>query len=357
MKAQGFARTLMAAAIGLTMCSAAVAQTAVDHGLTISVGGAYNRFDSNRQVDDNVAPEFGLGYRFNDRLSIEALYSRSSTDPINRNLNSGEKIDLNEFRLDGFVDLTRWDGSFTPYVVAGVSVFETDGSNGRAFGRHEKHNDTRINAGLGLRKAITPNLSVRGDVRAIRSLDFHQTEASVNLALTWTFGSVSEPAPVAEPPMPEEVVVVEEVVVLDSDNDGVADTSDMCMSTPEGVAVDLAGCEQIEAVVLFNFNSFTLRADDLPVIAEVGQFMQRNPVVSIQVVGYTDSTGSMEYNRKLSLKRADAVRQALVKEYNIDASRIEVSARGADDPAAPNDTLQGREDNRRVVMISVSPQA
>ena len=344
MKAQGFARTLMAAAIGFTMCSAAVAQGAVDSGLTISVGGTYNLFDSARNVDKNVAPEFGLGYRFNNRFSIEGIYSKSSTDVKN----AATSIDLSEYRLDAYLDLTPWDGSYTPYVVAGASIFNMDDSV-------QTYDDTRLNAGIGLRKAITPNLSVRGDVRAIRSMDYHQTEGAVNLALTWTFGSVAEP--VVEEAVVAPEVVVEEPVVLDGDNDGIIDANDLCMSTPEGVAVDTVGCEQIEAMVLFNFNSSSLRAEDLPIVAEAGEFLQRNTALSMKIVGYTDSTGSFEYNQKLSMERAGAVREALVAEFGIDPNRIEVSAMGPQDPAASNDTVQGREDNRRVMMASFAPQA
>ena len=346
MKAQGFARTLMAAAIGFTMSSAAVAQGAVDSGLTISVGGAYNMFDSVRHVDNDVAPEFGLGYRFNDRFSVEGVYSKSATDVKN----AATEIDLKEYRLDAYLDLTPWDGSYTPYVVAGASMFDMDDSV-------KSHDETRMHAGIGLRKAITPNLSVRGDVRAIRSLDYQQTESAVNLALTWTFGSVAEPVVEVAPVVVEEPVVIEEPVVLDGDNDGIVDANDLCMNTVPGVAVDAVGCEQIDAKVLFNFNSASLRAEDLSIVAETGQFLQRNPALSMKIVGYADSIGSSAYNQKLSMERAGAVRAALVAEFGIDASRIEVSAMGSQDPAASNDTAQGREDNRRVTMVTFVPQA
>ena len=340
MKAQGFARTLMAAAIGFTMCSTAVAQGAVDSGLTISVGATHNAFNNVRKVDDNVAPALGLGYRFNDRYSIEGTYSKSSTDAKK----PAASIDLSEYRLDAYVDLTTWDGSYTPYVVGGASILDLEG----------RGNDSRLNAGIGLRKAITPNLSVRGDVRVVRSMDHHRGEGAANLALSWTFGSVAEP-------VAEEVVVapvvVEEPVVLDGDKDGIVDANDLCMSTPEGVAVDTVGCEQIEAKVLFDFNSSSVRAEDQSIVAETGDFLQRNPALSMKIVGYTDSTGPSEYNQKLSMKRAGAVREALIAEFGIDPNRIELSAMGSQDPAASNDTAQGREDNRRVTMVSFVPQA
>ena len=346
MKAQGFTRTLMAAAIGFTMSSAAVAQGVVDSGLTISAGGTYNTFNNVRKVDDNVAPELGLGYRFNDRFSIEGSYSKSSTDVKN----AATSLDLSEYRLDAYVDLTPWDGSYTPYVVAGASIFELDGSV-------NAHDDNRLHAGLGLRKAITPNLSVRGDVRVIRSMDHHRGEGAMNLALNWTFGSVAQPVVEVAPVVVEEPVVIEEPVVLDGDNDGIVDANDLCMNTVPGVAVDAVGCEQIDAKVQFNFNSASLRAEDLSIVAETGQLLQRNPALSMKVVGYTDSIGSSAYNQKLSMERAGAVRAALIAEFGIDPTRIELSAMGSQDPEASNATAQGREDNRRVTMVSFVPQA
>lgn len=344
MKAQGFARTIMAAAIGMSICSTAIAQEAVDSGLTISVGGAYNMFDSVRIVDDSVAPEVGLGYRFNNRFSVEANYSTYSADVKNTNAS----IDMDEYRLDAYLDLMPWDGSFTPYIVAGASILDMSADA-------DSHDDNRVNAGFGLRKALTPNLSVRGDVRAVRSVDYNQTEGSVNLGLTWTFGSVAEPV-VAQPVVEEEVVVVEPVV-LDGDNDGVADADDLCLSTPAGVTVDAAGCEQIETLVLFDFDSANLRAEDLDIITQTGEFLQRNSTLNIRITGYTDSTGTDEYNQELSMERAESVRQALAEEFGIDISRMELTGMGKADPIASNQTLEGREDNRRAVMISVIPQA
>lgn len=346
MKAQGFARTLMAAAIGLSICSTAIAQGAVDSGLTISVGGAYNMLDTVRNVDDSFAPEVGLGYRFNDRFSVEGNYSMYSTDVQN----SSSSIDMDEYRLDAYFDLMPWDGSWTPYIVAGASMLDMSTDN-------DSHDDNRVNAGFGLRKALTPNLSVRGDVRAIRSVDYNQTEGSANLGLTWTFGSVAEPIMMEEPVAVVEEEVVVEPVILDGDMDGIADADDLCLSTPAGVTVDAMGCEELDTLVLFDFDSADLRAEDLATITQTGEFLQRNSTLNIKITGYTDSTGTDEYNQELSLERAEAVRQALTEEFGIDASRMELEGMGKADPIATNQTLEGREDNRRAVMISVMPQA
>lgn len=104
----------------------------MDKGWTFSIGGAYNDLASLRRLDNNLAPEVGAGYRLNDRFSIEGIYSQYSTGQ-----KTGDDADLKEFRLDAFYDLTPWDGSLTPYVVAGISELEADL---KAKGEHD---DTR----------------------------------------------------------------------------------------------------------------------------------------------------------------------------------------------------------------------
>jgi len=65
------------------------------------------------------------------------------------------------------------------------------------------------------------------------------------------------------------------------------------------------------------------------------------------VVGHTDSTGSAAHNMALSVARAEAVRDYLMTR-GIDGSRLKFSGRGPFEPAADNDTAQGRAMNRRV---------
>jgi OOP family OmpA-OmpF porin len=71
--------------------------------------------------------------------------------------------------------------------------------------------------------------------------------------------------------------------------------------------------------------------------------------VAVIVEGHTDSVGSDAYNKKLSLRRADAVRQYLVK-HGIPADRITAEGFGESSPVASNDTEDGRAQNRRVEL-------
>lgn len=68
---------------------------------------------------------------------------------------------------------------------------------------------------------------------------------------------------------------------------------------------------------------------------------------TVRIVGHTDTRGSAEHNRQLSRERAASVRDYLVSE-GVDAERLEIEGRGERSPVAPNDTAEGRANNRRV---------
>ena len=67
----------------------------------------------------------------------------------------------------------------------------------------------------------------------------------------------------------------------------------------------------------------------------------------IKITGHTDNTGSADYNMKLSLQRAEAVRDYLVS-LGVDPNKMEVSGEGVTKPVADNSTPEGRAKNRRV---------
>jgi len=72
----------------------------------------------------------------------------------------------------------------------------------------------------------------------------------------------------------------------------------------------------------------------------------------VKVTGYTDSVGSAAYNKKLSLRRAEAVRDYLVS-IGVDPAKLEVDGAGMDNPVADNKTAAGRAKNRRVEVVVI----
>src|SRR5205823_8983659 len=81
----------------------------------------------------------------------------------------------------------------------------------------------------------------------------------------------------------------------------------------------------------------------------IGELLQQHRDYKIQVQGHTDYVGSVAYNEKLALARANTVRDFLLK-YGAAANQIAVSGQGKRTPEVPNTTKEGRFINRRVVM-------
>lgn len=78
------------------------------------------------------------------------------------------------------------------------------------------------------------------------------------------------------------------------------------------------------------------------------QAAAQNPYIEIE--GHTDSTGGAGYNLRLGMRRAEAARRYLYEQHDVPLHRMSVYSYGEDRPAAPNDTPEGRAQNRRVVI-------
>jgi OOP family OmpA-OmpF porin len=153
------------------------------------------------------------------------------------------------------------------------------------------------------------------------------------------------------PDTPEGVKVDEVGCPLDTDGDGVPDYMDKCPQTPPGATVDEVGCmlQLVLNNIEFVVDSATLTAEARASLDQVADAIKARPdVVSMSVIGHTDSTGSEGYNQKLSEQRANAVaaylRSAGAK------SRFVTSGSGELQPIADNSTEEGRARNRRVEL-------
>ncbi|EOR95201.1 outer membrane protein, OmpA/MotB family [Arcticibacter svalbardensis MN12-7] len=155
--------------------------------------------------------------------------------------------------------------------------------------------------------------------------------------------------------------------LADEDKDGVADLFDKCPGTPEKTVVDGSGCplaerkpdvkvyitEEDKKVVAdaiknleFDFGKTTIRETSFASLTRVASLLI-NKNFSLKLAGHTDNVGSSASNTKLSKARAESVRQFLVSR-GANASRIEATGYGEDQPIASNDTDAGRQQNRRV---------
>ncbi|BDW11423.1 membrane protein [Polynucleobacter sp. SHI8] len=103
------------------------------------------------------------------------------------------------------------------------------------------------------------------------------------------------------------------------------------------------------ADALFDFDKSTLKPEGIQKLDGLVQKLKDVTVEVIIVVGFTDSIGTLDYNKKLSLRRAEAVKAYLTKK-GIEASRVYTEGKAFAEPVGDNKTAVGRALNRRSVI-------
>ncbi|MFC1224474.1 OmpA family protein [Pedobacter sp. BG31] len=155
----------------------------------------------------------------------------------------------------------------------------------------------------------------------------------------------------------------------DDDNDGVANKFDKCPGTAAATVVDGSGCPiAVKQTIIkettvvteadrkivrdaisnleFDLGKSTIRAKSYTTLNRVAALLiEKN--FSLKLAGHTDNTGGRELNLRLSKERAESVKAYLVSQ-GANASRIEATGYGPDQPIASNKTAAGRQENRRV---------
>lgn len=116
---------------------------------------------------------------------------------------------------------------------------------------------------------------------------------------------------------------------------------------------DNYGIYSLEEDILFDVDQSALKPTAKKHLDEIiASINKRYPNGKIGVFGFTDSTGSKDYNKELSEQRARSVSQYLSSTGQIDASRISVAGKGEKQPTATNATEAGRAKNRRVEIVA-----
>jgi outer membrane protein OmpA-like peptidoglycan-associated protein len=111
----------------------------------------------------------------------------------------------------------------------------------------------------------------------------------------------------------------------------------------------------VQKAVTFRFDSADLAKADKSPLDEVANALQENPHAIIVLEGHTDNTGNAEYNIKLGERRVEAVRRYPAVEKDVPVYKIEQISFGSDRPLAPNNTRDGREQNRAVNITVLVP--
>jgi OOP family OmpA-OmpF porin len=316
----------------------------------------YGFLDSDRFLDDDVYWGGSLGKHVSRHWSVQLTGYTGNFD------NNGKKKPEWTWpaTFDGSIsgaslELMRVfarESAVSPYVLGGIG-YQSDNYEGL-----EREDNVTFAAGLGAMWdlwrsengarsiQLRPEIRGRWDMQSGDTL--FDTLAQVGVAFQW--GPARPPAPPpAEPPAPPPPPPPAKCA--DEDNDGVCDEADKCPGTPAGTTVDKFGCPCAQELkVLFDFDKAELRPESITELERVVKFMNDVPIATVLVEGHTDSIGSEAYNLALSDRRAKAVFDYLTSR-GVDPARLKSVGKGEAEPIASNDTEEGRQQNRRVMLI------
>ncbi len=153
-------------------------------------------------------------------------------------------------------------------------------------------------------------------------------------------GRRAAPVPVPVPaPMP---------TPKDSDGDGVYDDKDDCPNTPKAAKVNSVGCWVLKGLN-FDYDKWDVKSRYNHLLDGLVKILNNNDAMKLEIQGHTDNRGSAAYNKGLSKKRADSVMDYLVNK-GVAPGRLTTAGYGFDNPAASNETNEGRAENRRVEL-------
>lgn len=128
-----------------------------------------------------------------------------------------------------------------------------------------------------------------------------------------------------------------------------------------GLTVAAGGMELYDALmangrvatqgIFFDTGSDRIRPESAPTLKQIGDMLKQYADLRLLIEGHTDNVGQAASNLSLSDRRAAAVKAHLVSVFGIDAGRLQTKGFGDTKPAAPNTSVEGRQQNRRVELV------
>ena len=357
---------LLAAAVACALPLAASAQDrSFDDRWYLTGSTGFNFQDSQRGTDDAPFVTLGVGKFVSPNWSVDGELNYQ-----NPNFDANKDLNWSQYgvSIDARRHFVRDGRGWNPYVLMGVGYQKSEEEYvvlGPNSPRDRKDGNVSAKLGLGLQTTFEKRVAVRAEVAYRADFDDQAINPRLNGRDESWYGDVLASvgvviplgaAPVAAtPPAPPAITpAAPSCAELDDDGDGVNNCDDRCPDSRAGQTIGADGCPVPVSIDLkgvnFDFDKSTLRADSRAILDDALGILERYPDMKVEVAGHTDSVGSEQYNQGLSERRAKAVYDYLTS-HGISADRlVGPTGYGETRPIAPNDTAEGRAQNRRTEL-------
>jgi OOP family OmpA-OmpF porin len=299
-------------------------------------------FEGNEDMDNSLSVGLRAGYNFTKHIGIEGFAHYVPTQITGTN----EDVNFVGYGVEGLYHFLP-DGKLVPFLALGVGGAHYSKATEDTTGA--KRDKITADYGAGLKYFVTEDIALRADVRHVIPFDSIQNNLLYTVGLSFSFGGAKKAAPVVEEvkPQPAAPAVVEEVKPEPAAPAVVEEVK------PESkVAKEIMEKGRTTLNVEFDFDKSTIKKNYYKDIDDLAAVMKEYPDVKIEIAGHTDSIGTAAYNKKLSQRRAHAIKKYMVEKSAIAADRLTAKGYGEDKPIASNKTKEGRQKNRRVEAVA-----
>lgn len=324
--------SMLAVAMGaVAMMSQSVeAETEFDDRWYLAPAVGFARPHDDRLGDDGPYYGLSLGKFVTPQFSVDLRLDRYKTEFDQQTPGNSETIRLNSYGVVGRYHLDVGSAATRPYllIAGGIQEHASYYDDGR---------DIYGSLGAGVAHRLNDRLSLRAELEGRYDNDrdtFNRSRGFIDLlgsvALNIRLGDLppppaprAEPAPPPPPPPPPPAPEPEPEVIFEFD-----------------------------AMVFFELDSAKLKSEAVVELNEAAALLNLHDELSqIEVGGHTCDLGPAAYNQGLSERRANAVRDFLVNEGDVDPDRLVVRGYGEDRPKVPNTSNANRQENRRVELV------
>ncbi|MEN6623200.1 MAG: OmpA family protein [Smithella sp.] len=293
--------------------------------------GGYT-FEGNENTDTSMVYGLRAGYNFTKNWGVEGFFNYAPAH-LKEAIGGDDSLKLYGYGVEALYHFMP-EKRLVPFLAVGAGGTHYSQPDGI-----ESNNKFTLDYGAGLKFFLTDWLALRADVRHVLPLNDRYNNLLYTFGINFAFGGAKkvaetvqeQPAQQAPPPPPpvEKPAPKEEM-------------------KPEAQAEpEILEKGRTTLNVQFDTGKAIIKKSSYKDIDKLVDVMKNYPDLNVTIEGHTDNVGKAAGNKKLSQKRADAVKAYMVKQ-GIDTKRVTAKGYGSEKPIASNATKAGKAKNRRV---------